>query len=338
MMAKEQNIPELIIGVFDNGSDDLLRLDLSWLNLKIFRLEDPCFRELIVSKSYKNQQYDWAESNMREFGEMMNNNSGYHPYLYAFVPINFAKPVKESTFYLIEQILLVMFPSDFQLRNLISFNEEDTDKFTIAHWSNHDPYSQWWIKGNEAGLEDFLLKFPEVETKNVNDFFKIAWKNLRKLGYLQLAVRTYINSFKVTFLDMKVVSLCITLESLTNARAEITFQLARACAVINSESADEGKTIFHNAKQFYSLRSAIVHGDKYHYIGQYFFNLQALVSRTLVELINLNIPDRDKLISLINQSGYGDRSKWITNYVKVFSNNQVVKLSLEKVDHYNRQE
>lgn len=338
MMAKEQYKPELIIGVFDSGSGDLLRLDLSWLNLKIFSLEDPEFMELIKSKSYKHPQHDWAESNMRVFEEMVHNNSGYHPYLYAFVPISFDKPVKESTFYLIEQILLVMFPSDFQLRNLISFNEEDTDAFTITHWSDHDPYSQWWIKGNEAGLDDFLLQFSDAETTNVNEFFQTAWKNLRRLSYLQLAVRTYINSFKLKFLDMKIISLCIVLESLTNAKTEITFQLARACAVINSENADEGKTIFFNAKQFYSLRSAIVHGDKYHSLSQYYFNLQALVSRTLVELFTLNIPDRGRLISLVNQSGYGDKSKWVTSYKKVFTNNKVINLSLEKVDHYNRQD
>jgi hypothetical protein len=229
-----------------------------------------------------------------------------------------------------------MFPSDFQLRSLISFNEEDADKFTISHWSDNDPYSQWWIKGNEAGLEDFLLRFSEAETKNVNDFFQMAWRNLRRLSYLQLAVRTYINSFKLKFLDMKIVSLCITLESLTNARTEITFQLARACAVINSESTDEGKTIFHNAKQFYSLRSAIVHGDKHHRLSEYFFNLQALVSRTLVELVALNISDRDRLMALVNQSGYGDKNKWVKSYEKIFSNKKVLDLSLEKVDHYRR--
>jgi hypothetical protein len=306
------------------------------LNLKIFSLEDAELKKLITSKSYKNQQHDWAEDNMREFEEMVNNNSGYHPYLYAFVPINFSKPVKESIFYLIEQILLVMFPSDFQLRSLISFYEEDTDKFTISHWSDNDPYSQWWIKGNDVGLEDFLLRFSEAETKNVNDFFQMAWRNLRRLSYLQLAVRTYINSFKLKFLDMKIVSLCITLESLTNAKTEITFQLARACAVINAENTDEGKTIFHNAKQFYSLRSAIVHGDKHHSLSEYFFNLQALVSRTLVELIALNVSDRDRLMALVNQSGYGDKNKWVKNYEKAFSNKNILQLSLAKVDHYRR--
>jgi hypothetical protein len=83
MIDKKQYKPELIVAVFDNASGDILRLDLSWLNLKIFSLEDAELKKLIASKSYKNQQHDWAEDNMREFEEMVNNNSGYHPYLYA---------------------------------------------------------------------------------------------------------------------------------------------------------------------------------------------------------------------------------------------------------------
>ena len=181
-----------------------------------------------------------------------------------------------------------------------------------------------------------MLQFEEGETKKVNEFFRVAWSRLEKLTYVKLGVRSYVNSFSQHFLDMKFISLCITLESLTNATTEITHRIARTSAVVNADNVDEGKLIYFNASQFYSLRSAIVHGNDHKYLREYFFNLQALVSRTLIELITLNILDREKLNELVNESGYGAKTKWIDNYVKEDFNKGVSKLISVKVQKYSK--
>ena len=327
---------QLVIAVFDSCSSDILRLDLSWLNLKIFELEDPEFKKLIASISFKNDHHDWALDNFGEFEKMLSDESGDHPYLYAFVPVDFSSPVSKKTFRQIEELLLVMFPSDFQLRNLLSYHEEEKGKFTISHWSPRDAYSQWWIKGENGGLEDFLLSFDKAETERVNKFFRLAWERLEKLSYLQLGIRSYVNSFSQQFDEMKFIGICITLESLTNSTTEVTHRIGRTCAVVNADSPEDGNTIYFNTNQFYSLRSAIVHGNNHKNLSKYFFNLQALVSRTLIELITLNVPDREKLSELVNESGYGSKSTWIGDYVKEDFNKEVSKLISVKVEKYSK--
>src|SRR5690606_12228216 len=184
---------------------------------------------------------------------------------------------------------------------------------------------------SDACPDDRILRLDTSKIDEINEFIKLSWNRIPKLEYLKLGIRTYRNSFNQKFEDMEYLSLCITVESLMDARSEITNQISRTCAVVNWDNEIQGNNIYFNMRKFYTLRSAIVHGGPPRKLQEYFFKLQALVSRTLVELIALNIPDRRTLCEFVTKTGFGDKSKWDTSYEKPNFNEAVSNAIIDKV-------
>ncbi|GHM98855.1 hypothetical protein WSM22_03450 [Cytophagales bacterium WSM2-2] len=101
------------------------------------------------------------------------------------------------------------------------------------------------------------------------------------------------------------------------------------CAVLNSETKEQGAIVYTNMKRFYNLRSEIVHGSNYdnELVNKYFFPLYYMVSRTIIELVYLNIDSKEKLTDLINEQGYGTRKEFSPESGKYnFNSESIVKL------------
>ena len=114
----------LIIAVYDGASESILYIDFSFLNLKVYHLSDGALQDYIHSISYP--KYDWAEANYKIFDNWYRNDergSGVHPDRWAFVPIDVTKPISEGNYYLIRDILLIMYPSDFNLMALVNYDQ-----------------------------------------------------------------------------------------------------------------------------------------------------------------------------------------------------------------------
>jgi hypothetical protein len=159
------------------------------------------------------------------------------------------------------------------------------------------------------------------------------------LKYLHLGIDSYLSSFRQYDPAMSYICLCIAMETLSTSRSEVTHKIARTCAVLNASDKVEGSTIEFNVKQFYDLRSTIVHGGNYELskLVEYYSNLRALISRTFLELICLNIQSKEMLNELISQYGYGDKGKLKSDYRPVAINTSVQDLIKVKVKrHDNR--
>lgn len=127
----------------------------------------------------------------------------------------------------------------------------------------------------------------------------------------------------------------MALESLVkSAEGEITYRICRTVVVINSDSKIDGGIIFSNMKQFYALRSRIVNRDQSRQLREYFDKIQALVSRTLIEIATLNVADGEILSKYVNENGYRDKKRFICRYRKQIINESIIQLVIKMVSKY----
>jgi hypothetical protein len=324
------------VAVFDNATENILHLDLAFMNLKIYKCPSDEFRSYIYSFSRDSEQ---AMMNYRDYEQWTkdNNENDYRPNLYAFVPADKSMPVAAEVFLNLEEVLLIMFPSDFRLLLLAYYDADIPDYpekplYNFGFSGTYHTVLQSVYLGKAGGA--VKLDFDLSNLGKINRFIWIAYTQIGGISYLKFSAHAYGNSFKTSQMDMAYVYLCIGLESLTSAQSEITYKISRAVSVINADTKGEGETIYFNMKQFYSLRSAIVHGKSYKRLNEYFFKLQALVSRTIIELITLKIADVNTLDKLLTENGFGSKATLSQGYLKETFNEKTIMLIKEKVDKY----
>ena len=138
----DQKTKSLSLAIFDKASEKIFDLDLSFLNLKVYKIDSEEFNDLIESISTK----DWAAENLQVFERFLSNSKGYHPHLHALFPGNIESSVDEEVFRTLEKCLLIMFPSDFNLLAIVKFGIDvvQTDKFRVSHWFTFESQSHWW--------------------------------------------------------------------------------------------------------------------------------------------------------------------------------------------------
>jgi hypothetical protein len=329
----------LIIGIFDGGTDSVQSIDLSFLNLKFHKLDSDAFHQFVESFCYV---YSTASASSEQpkfestfFYHLLHDQpGGYHPNLYALVPIDFKEPVPEQIFHDIKAGLAIMFPSDFQLTNLIEYHKEENGRYSEQYMTNWSFVSRWHLKG-ETAFDELLIEINEDKISEANAFLRKAVTFLSKHNEFEIAVSSYLEAGSQKSIKMAYINYCIALESLVNtSEGEITYKICRTGAVVNADSKAEGEIIFFNMKQFYRLRSAIVHGNRAKVQPDYFFGLQALVSRTLIELISLEIKERKALAKFVDENGYGDKVNLKANYTKEVFNATTTSLVVTKVAKY----
>ncbi len=270
----DQNTVFPTFGIFNYASDELLQLDFTWLNIRILKLQSTGFKELINSISTKQS----ANDNHLLFHDMLSGGFEANPCLFAFIPIDFNTQIEEDTFYLIEKILLIMFPSNFKFEHIVIFKESAKGKYD---WSSTDTFKGSSLADVELAprtTDKYLLKFDLSHLNSINKFIRLAAQRLSKLDYINFAGTTYITSFSQESPEMRYVNLCMVLESLTSSTTELTHQIRRACAVLNADSKEQGMVIFNNVREFYGIRSKIVHGAK---VGRSFSAIPSLICKHL---------------------------------------------------------
>jgi hypothetical protein len=339
-MHLEQNV-----ALFDQASDDILLLDFSFINLKFYKVGSPEFIELVDSfYKYIDIAFTGADGLQHIskadyestifYSQQYTRSSGYRPNLFALVPIDMNHVVEEETYHLVEKVLLIMFPSDVKLTHLIRFGKRQGElKFTEEATYLWDVNSRWYLAENR-NPDEFLLRCAEEEIEAANRFVVKAYRFLKDTHDFQLAIESYIECFHQRALKMAYVNLCMALESIVKAESEITHRICRTCAVINADNKEQGHQIYFNVKQFYTLRSKIVHGDNSANLHKYFFNLTALASRTLIELITFRASNRKVLERMVLESGFGDKRHFSNDYQKEDFNRRVSDLAIAPVPKY----
>ena len=337
---------KLIIAVYNDGSPDILHLDLSFLNLKFYDLKSKDFQDHVNSFHYyypKSNEDLWngipGEINYKEtmyYHIQHKSPGGYKPNLYALVPIDMSKPVEESVFKKVEDVIKIIFPTNFHLSNLIYYEQED-EKFKESLMTLHESGSNWFIKPSFSRPSDFKVTLQASEIGQVNNFLREAYIFIDSTKDFQLAIESYSDAFSQRSPKMAYVCLCIAMEALVNSEdGEITYKICRTAGVINANSKEEGEIIFQNTKNFYKLRSRILHGSltNYDFFSDYYVGLRSLVSRTLIEAISLKIQNKDSLNRFVYENGFGDKFKMSASTNSADLNKRTVEILLHKVANY----
>lgn len=328
---------QFTIGIFNNAAQSIEYVDFGYFGLKLFKLEGEQFKAFILSISVEYA----ADHYYKMFYEFyQTRNSGSNPFLYALVPNDLNKPQPPDLYYWIERILLIMFPTDFKLLAVSVFEEghfqemRDDKKYEMSHIESYRNESLLWMR---KSYKDGLLDFDVNKTSDINSFLKATYNNLPKMTYLDVAVDCYMSAFNQHSVSMAFINYCISLESLLkkNRKAcddesegnSIGHQLRKTIAAINGHNAKQRKLIGNNVYKLYDIRSNIVHGGQHMGSSQNLFKLQALVSRTLIELISLQIYDRDSLETFVETP---QRSK---NYKQENFHQAAIDMILSKVEH-----
>lgn len=311
--------PDLIIAIFRNAKPDFAKLDLRPLGLVVVPVSSDMFNEyiLVLNKERYEIHIDNIERNIIRF-------KTYKHHLYAIVPVHYQK-VHTNTYMKIRMALLLMFPTDFNIIALIdfsksgeSFNNNITRTFDYMIQRISDGSDEFRLSieeegGNEDDVSAFVIHFVE-RFKELEDF-EIAYQSYIK-GYDHLDIRmTFVNWF-------------MAFDALSSGNTEITHRLSRIVAVLNSSDVATGETIFKNFGEFYNLRSAIVHGSSMKEYEKalkvYYKPVQALLSRTLIEIVQQTFTTRDDFERIIRQSGFGTKDKLSLGY-KEFNVNPKTK-------------
>jgi hypothetical protein len=142
---------DLLIAVFDGGSDDVIRLDFSFLNLKFYKVDSKEFIRLVDSFNFyfpiSNDSTTLSDFSSTFYHHLQYDQpGGFHPNLYALVPIDFEKGTDSETIFKVRLVLLIMFPSDFQLSSLVFYDKEVNGKYHESFMNNWSFVSHWFLK------------------------------------------------------------------------------------------------------------------------------------------------------------------------------------------------
>lgn len=307
------------ITMFAGGTDDLLKIDLSLFNVKFYKVGSNQFRTWLKGAISDITRFNDAWKYYADYETRMD---GMIECLYVLAPIEVSKPIQKRISSVAEMALLIMFPSDFNIIAEIDYTTGHDDHFFRTSTVT------WRYKVSALSPVGFpkYLTIGKTKPKDVSQFIINFGKPDVTKEYLLLAVQSYYNSFFQNEMRLCYTTLFIALESLTMAETEITYQISRHCAVINSKNIEQGKAIFNKTKKLYSLRSKIVHGDekvKGELIKLYYPHLQLLAAQTIIELFSHKIADKHVLAEMVNQTGFGKKATLSEEYInyKIFPSN-----------------
>jgi hypothetical protein len=299
------------IPIVGNTFSDLSRLNFTNFGLKIINIRSNEFREYI--RGLNPNRFTWFYEPVRNIISATNRT-----YDKRFAIINsqdtaqFDYPKLLNVFALI----LIMFPSDFQITNQLEYHINDPRGETFSTY-------EWPTRSIAKRYENHLY-FHWRHIREINRFIRLVFPRIKSDGYVRIAINHYITSFNTDFYYQQFLTLCMVLETINDSHTELTYRLKRSTAILIGERPYNCRKIFDNVNKIYALRSKIVHGKRYTHakIMEYLPMLRAICSRLIVELLVNNIKSDKSLGDKITELGYGQKSQICENY-------RIFKLNLE---------
>ncbi len=296
----EINIPVLTGTYFD-----LSKFDFSFKGLKIFDIQNPEFKDYILSLSkesiYKDQVFNF-------FNDLIKSIRYDHDKKFAIVKINPNENFNYKEIENVWKILLIIFPSDIQISNIIHYYE--TKDVGGSYMTAFEKRETGEYPGN-------LLLSDDKDVAEINEFIVKAFDKLNQhKSYIGLVIENYLISFHASHSHYKYLNLCMALESTVHGSEEVSYKLRRNIAVLCGSDYYNCELIHDNIKKIYALRSKIIHGEEIDFekVEQYTPAITALVSRSIIELLTHNISSREELNKILTGLGYGDREKISTDW------------------------
>lgn len=166
-------------------------------------------------------------------------------------------------------------------------------------WKIVEPLAGTRFAGRPAG--DFLnLTSGEDELAKIFALLERA----KGVGYLAVSVRRFGVSFEREMLEDSWIDLFVSLESLyskTSEITEVTHRLATRVSRALSSSLEERKQLRKKIRDWYEIRSKIVHGLEVHLNRTVLQDLEELVRKSLNWLVaHADYADHDKIIDMLD--------------------------------------
>lgn len=291
---------------------DLSKIDFSVLNVQCLDINSEEIKEFCEDATY----VDWENRTEYIFEEIRKEVSDRER-LYVLLPIDLSKEFKEDDFFTCVNALLILFPSDLAIKNIIDFQLFD-DKY--LNWVSVESYN-FHTTGYDDPYEHYLY-YHDDYLEEINIFVSLYIERVTSIKYLRTVINAYISSFRERNPMMSYLSLCISTESIINATTELNYRISRNISVLIGDNKSRAETIFDNLKLIYDLRSKIVHGSEFDFekVIEYLPYLQSVVSRMIIEIILLNITNIDDLNRKLTFAGFGDKNSFSSDYRKMTLN------------------
>jgi len=277
----------------------LSNFDFSFKDISIFDVQSADFEDYIGKL-----QSDNKEHNLRFVRDIQEKTHSEYDKKYAIVKNNPKENYRYQDLLNVWKLLLIIFPSDLIIEYIIYYDEADNgfiSSSTMSVWPKR-------ITGEYPGE---LLLTTEEDVPEINEFAKLYFERLNLENYIGISIENYITSFSASHLHYQYLELCIALECIINGNQELTYRLRRTVAILCGKDDGNCRIIYDNLNKLYALRSKIIHGEEYSIskVQEYLQPLQAIVSRTIIELIIHNTPNIKELNESITGIGFGDRIK-----------------------------
>jgi len=289
------------IPILDNSYFDLTKLDFSFLNVKVIKVDSQEFKNYIVNL-FCEEDYKFIDSVLKKS-------------IYDLHAIILTEEFNKSNISLpidIYKFLLITFPSQLNIINEVLFEfDEEYKNFTISG-----------IRDNiEFAIMENPLIITDLQISHINVFAKKYFK-FKKNTYIEDIIENYYNSFLVHQRTFQFISLFICLENSLPQDKELTYRLKRSWAIFCGNTHKDKSIILNNLTKIFELRNKLVHGsslkkDDYK-LDSYLNYLRNLISIYVIKLffidnnefvkLNYNRSEIDKWVTTI---GFND--KLITN-------------------------
>lgn len=316
----DEDLKEIKIYVLKGSLSELSLLDFSKYNATLLKIDDLRFKDFLLKYPSPNgENYNWEV-----FEEILEAEHGTE-ILHALLPKNINAQFSELDLLLCYEVLLLLMPSDLSIYAIVDFQIINANYLYYCGESQYDFTS--------TGRDNYFDNYAFLDTQYLSemnefiDLFKIRYKRIK---YLTNAINSYMSSFRTLSYSQAFLELCICLESIIEGNYELSYRIRHHISILCSENQTNAEIIFNNLNKIYSLRSKITHGESFksEKVEEYLPYLRCLVSRMIIEIILLNIPERKKLDTILTFSGYTKKPNLspdyknmtlnITSYVRTF--------------------
>ncbi|MBA3647277.1 MAG: hypothetical protein H0W62_01810 [Chitinophagales bacterium] len=318
------------IGVLVGSVSDLSSIDFSPWGCKCFHINSSKFQEYIHLYS---KDSDWYELTWRNINSACNESAdGDKDFLgkdnlNVLVPLSLETLPSEEDIHDIRLALLLIFPSEISVKNIINIQVYD-HKYIHSNSYSIIPFHPI---GEMENMYINFINIQYLQIDEVNIFLKLYKERKPKLKYVQLALSFYESSWRVQSYDytLSFVSLCIALEGIVQGSEQVSYKLRRNIAVLCGGKYDQSVLILGNVKKIYDTRSDIVHSNvdrnPYARLNQYYDYTKAIVSRMIIEMILHNLSDLKTLDTRLGELGFGDKAKISSDYTECVPNQKLME-------------
>lgn len=252
-------------------------------------------------------------------------------YMNLLWPVDFNNPPTEEDYFEAIGAIKVIHPSELYIKNILSAQYFGGNGIYFSGWSTYNQYH--WYKYKEPRDHYFVYSVEHIQETNV--FLAFYKANYKKRGYIQNAIRYYLDSFNVNSAEMSFICLCICLETIVPGNEQLSYRFRRNLAVLCAESIERGNWIYRNANLLYNYRSKLVHSGMtkkdFAKFELFFEYAQILASRMIIEMMLHDIPSIEDLDKKLTEFGFG-QSNSISEGYKQFKGNILTWIKVSAFD------